>query len=287
MDLRYYIDKADTYAALKAYECIANLRDTKELIIKNDDIKSTLILIDNNKIGFESHLIANKDMPQINIESVKHEFDFISNDNKNAFESLFESELIEPFDTLKESNDRNKNKLQMLKLFNTYLNLRIDNSVSKVLLPIYGNITTESEIEDLVQSDTRATVLVAEPRPQDKISQVTSIGNRIYDIFFGNDEIGTAKKVIHEALSDPQIKYTPALIGLFTKVISKYIADYDTFLENNNNTAIDMYNKIGAILSVYLKLDDIESSKLISLISDIIIILECIFLLSNDRYNVL
>ena len=287
MDLRYYIDKADTYAALRAYECISKLRDTKELIIKNDDIKSTLILIDNNKIGFESHLTMNKDIPQIDIESVKHEFDIKSNDDKNAFEALFESELIEPFDELKESNDRNKNKLQMLKLFNTYLNLRIDNSVSKVLLPIYGNITQESEIEDLVQSDTRATVLVTDPRPQDKISQVTSIGNRIYDIFFGNDEIGTAKKVIHEALSDPQIKYTPALIGVFTKVISKYIADYDTFLENNNNTVIDMYNKIGAILSVYLKLDDIESSKLISLISDIIIILECIFLLSNDRYNVL
>jgi hypothetical protein len=287
MDLRYYIDKADTYAALRAYECIVHLRDTKELIIKNDDIKSTLILIDNNKIGFESHLATNKDIPQINIESVKHEFYVKSNDNKNAFEYLFESAIVEPFDELKESNDRNKNKLQMLKLFNTYLNLRIDNSVSKVLLPIYGNITQESEIEDLVQSDTRATVLVTDPRPQDKISQVTSIGNRIYDIFFGNDEIGTAKKVIHEALSDPQIKYTPALIGVFTKVISKYIADYDTFLENNNNTVIDMYNKIGAILSVYLKLDDIESSKLISLISDIIIILECIFLLSNDRYNVL
>lgn len=287
IDIKSYIDKADKYAAIKAYEHIDSLRHSKELIIKNKDIKFTLSLIDTNRIGFESNISINKEYPQVNLDEIKHTFNIRSNDNHNSFESMFLESFDTTFDEFKESNDRNVNKFEMLKLFNKYLNLRIDNSVSKTLLPIYENITSEDDIESLSVADTRATVLVAEPRPMDKLSQVEHIGNRLCDMFFSDEDIGTAKKVIGDALSDPQISNNDTLHRLLSNVIRKYSVDYETFLGNNNLTLKSMYDKVGITLRAKLKSDDTESSDLMSLVSDIIIILECIFILSNDRYNVL
>ena len=287
MDISSYIRRADNYASLRAYECIDNLRINKELIVNIPDIKITLDLIDSNRIGFNASINTYRERPQVSLESVKHDYNIRSNDTNNAFESMFLESMTTPFDEYKESNDRNLNKLEMLKAFNKYLILRIDNIVSKTLLPIYGNIASESDIDVLTDSDTRATVLVSEPKPQEKLSQAYSIGDRVYDLFFSSDKIGTASKVIEEALSDPQIRKTERLNELMREVISKYIQDYDGFLENENLSLTEMYEKLGAILSTKLRIGDSESTELRSLISDIIIILECIFILSNDRYNVL
>lgn len=287
MDISSYIRRADNYASLRAYECIDNLRINKELIVNIPDIKITLDLIDSNRIGFNASINTYRERPQVSLESVKHDYNIRSNDTNNAFESMFLESMTTPFDEYKESNDRNLNKLEMLKAFNKYLILRIDNIVSKTLLPIYGNIASESDIDVLTDSDTRATVLVSEPKPQEKLSQAYSIGDRVYDLFFSSDKIGTASKVIEEALSDPQIRKTERLNELMRDVISKYIQDYDRFLENENLSLTEMYEKLGTILSTKLRIGDSESTELRSLISDIIIILECIFILSNDRYNVL
>lgn len=287
MDISSYIRRADNYASLRAYECIDNLRINKELIVNIPDIKITLDLIDSNRIGFNASINTYRERPQVSLESVKHDYNIRSNDTNNAFESMFLESMTTPFDEYKESNDRNLNKLDMLKAFNKYLILRIDNIVSKTLLPIYGNIASESDIDVLTDSDTRATVLVSEPKPQEKLSQAYSIGDRVYDLFFSSDKIGTASKVIEEALSDPQIRKTERLNELMRDVISKYIQDYDRFLENENLSLTEMYEKLGTILSTKLRIGDSESTELRSLISDIIIILECIFILSNDRYNVL
>ena len=287
MDISSYIRRADNYASLRAYECIDNLRINKELIVNIPDIEITLDLIDSNRIGFNASIHTYRERPQVSLESVKHDYNIRSNDANNAFESMFLESMTTPFDEYKESNDRNLNKLDMLKAFNKYLILRIDNIVSKTLLPIYGNIASESDIDVLTDSDTRATVLVSEPKPQEKLSQAYSIGDRVYDLFFSSDKIGTASKVIEEALSDPQIRKTERLNELMRDVISKYIQDYDRFLENENLSLAEMYEKLGTILSTKLRIGDSESTELRSLISDIIIILECIFILSNDRYNVL
>lgn len=287
MDISSYIKRADNYASLKAYECIDNLRINKELIVNIPDIKITLDLIDSNRIGFNASINTYRERPQVSLESIKHDYNIRSNDTNNAFESMFLESMTTPFDEYKESNDRNVNKLDMLKAFNKYLILRIDNIVSKTLLPIYGNIASESDIDVLTDSDTRATVLVSEPKPQEKLSQAYSIGDRVYDLFFSSDKIGTASKVIEEALSDPQIRKVERLNELMREVISKYIQDYDRFLENENLSLTEMYEKLGTILSTKLRMGDSESTELRALISDIIIILECIFILSNDRYNVL
>lgn len=290
MNLISIIDSADKYASLRAYDCIDTIRNTKETEITNESVKETLWFIDNNRVEFDALKLRYNKIPQIDIESIKHDYDEkLLVESDNAIENMFNSIFTETnTEFLTEYNKRNANKLQMLRLFNDYINLRIDNTVSKALLPIFGNIGTESEIEKRLELDTRATVSINDISPVDSLDQVESIGNRLYNIFFSDLEIGSSKKVIEDTLADPEVKHTPSLRRVMTSVIDKYsIVDTQYRDTYESKSLVELYNRLGFILMSQVKSSEIDSNRLSSLISDIIIVLECIFILSNDRCNIL
>lgn len=288
MNLQLFIIAADAYAALKSYYYIDEFRNSRDATIKNESINDVLWLIDNNRIAFESYVNSMNIIPHIDIVAIESEFNpVLERESTNGFESMFIDSFEEKDEFLDEHNDRNSNKLQMLKLFNTYVDLRINNTMSKALLPIYGFIGSESEIEDHFKLDTRATVTIYDASPMDELNQAESIGNRLYDIFFSNNKIGSSEEVIKNALNDPEIRFTQRLRELFYLVIEKYQDSLNVRETYNGKPVYDLYIRLGTILKLELKSANINIKRLTSLISDIIIILECIFILSNDRCNVL
>lgn len=288
MNLQSFIIAADAYASLKSYYYIDVFRNTRDVTIKNESINDVLWLIDNNRIAFESYVNSMNIIPYVDIVAIESEFNpILEHESTNGFESMFIDSFEEKDEFLHEHNDRNSNKLQMLKLFNTYVDLRINNTMSKALLPIYGFIGSESEIEDRFKLDTRATVTIYDASPMDELNQAESIGNRLYDIFFSNNEIGSSEEVIKNALNDPEIRFTQKLRELFYSVIEKYQESLNVRETYNGKSVYDLYVRLGTILKLELKSANINVKRLTSLISDIIIILECIFILSNDRCNVL